>query len=496
MSDENSSPVVDLDRLGEGDWDVLIIGGGIVGAGVARDAAMRGLRVALIDSHDFAFGTSSRSSRLLHGGLRYLAQGRVGLVHEASVEKLTLHRIAPHLASPLPFLFPTYRRTPWVRWQLSIGVRIYDLLCGRRNLGPSSTLSPAQMVEKLPGINRERLTGGVRYFDGLTSDSRLTLDTLRSAVQLGALVRNYTSFAGAEATSSGWVCQIRDEEGGGEIAVRARTIVNAAGCWADRMAHSAVRLRLTKGIHLVVDQERFAAKEAVVMAEGKRILFVIPWGQRVILGTTDTDYDGSLEDVTADEEDVAYVLDVTNRTFPSAKLEENDVLSHWAGVRPLIASGLERKGSPSNTSRNHQIRMPEPGWIDVAGGKLTTYRLMAEQTVDLVGRQLRTKLPACRTAKESLLEPAAAAFSGVLPPPVTREAVEHYCRHEWAAHLDDVMLRRTGWHYYLKDAETVAEQTAGWMQELLGWDDAKQAAEIERLRHATRQGSGSPARDR
>ena len=204
MSHGSASSKDRLNVLGDGEWDVLVLGGGIVGSGVARDAAMRGLRVALIDRHDFAFGTSSRSSRLLHGGLRYLAQGRVGLVHEASVEKLTLHRIAPHLASPLPFLFPTYRRTPWVRWQLSIGVRIYDLLCGRRNLGPSSTLSASQMVEKLPDISREGLTGGVRYFDGLTSDARLTIDTLRSALRQGAHLQNYMSLTGAEPTSSGW----------------------------------------------------------------------------------------------------------------------------------------------------------------------------------------------------------------------------------------------------------------------------------------------------
>ncbi|NLS93939.1 MAG: glycerol-3-phosphate dehydrogenase/oxidase [Planctomycetaceae bacterium] len=486
MSQESGSSASDLDRLAEGQWDVLIVGGGIVGSGVARDAAMRGLRVALVDRHDFAFGTSSRSSRLLHGGLRYLAQGRVGLVHEASVEKLTLHRIAPHLAAPLPFLFPTYRGTPWIRWQLSIGVKIYDLLCGRRNLGPSSTLSASRMAEKLPDINRRRLTGGVRYYDGLTSDSRLALDTLRSAVRQGAWIRNYTSLVGADPSSSGWICRVRDEQSQRQVEVRARAVVNSTGCWADQMPHSRVRLRLTKGIHLVVDQQRFPANEAVVMAEGKRILFVIPWGQRVILGTTDTDYDGSLEDVPTDEEDIAYVLGVTNEMFPPAKLQPSDVIAHWAGVRPLIASGREKEGSPSNTSRNHQIRMPEPGWIDVAGGKLTTYRLMAEQTVDLVGRHLKTKLPACRTGKEPLLEPAAAAFSGVLPSPVTREAVEHYCKQEWAVHLDDVMVRRSSWHYYDKDAASVAEQAATWMKDLLGWDDATRQAELERYRHATR----------
>ena len=206
MSQESGSAAEDIERFAEGDWDVLVVGGGIVrGRSCPRCCNTWSSRVALVDRHDFAFGTSSRSSRLLHGGLRYLAQGRVGLVHEASVEKVTLHRIAqPHLAAPLPFLFPTYRGTPWIRWQLSIGVKIYDLLCGRRNLGPSSTLSaPRQMAEKLPDINRERLTGGVRYYDGLTSDSRLTIDTLRSAVNHGAAVRNYTSLVAGRSDVGG-----------------------------------------------------------------------------------------------------------------------------------------------------------------------------------------------------------------------------------------------------------------------------------------------------
>lgn len=474
-----------LDALADGDWDLLVIGGGIVGAGVARDAAMRGMRVALVDQHDFAFGTSSRSSRLLHGGLRYLAQGRIGLVHEASHEKCTLHRIASHLAGPLPFLFPTYRKTRWARWKLSIGVRLYDLLCGRRNLGPSSTLSVQQTVEKLPQIETENLTGAVRYYDGLTNDARLVLDTLRSAVKHGAVISNYTQLQGAEPDGDSWTSRIVGVENGRECAVRSRAIVNATGCWADQLPQSGVKLRLTKGIHLVVDQQRFSVSEAVVMAEGERILFAIPWGERVILGTTDTDYTGSLEQIPTNQEDIDYVLDVTNRVFPPACLKPADVHAHWAGVRPLIASGSAEKGTPSNTSRNHQIRMPRPGWIDVAGGKLTTYRLMAEQTIDRVQRYLGHKPARCRTAQEPLVEPHEVdGVSGVIPPAVSREAVEHYCADEWAVHLDDVMLRRTSWHYYCRDAGSVSSQVATWMAEILGWDAPRRDAELQRLQHA------------
>ena len=186
-----------LRSLQEGPLDVLIIGGGIVGSGVARDAAMRGLRVGLVEQHDFAFGTSSRSSRLLHGGLRYLAQGRVGLVHEASVEKKVIHHIAPHLADPLPFIFPTYRgNRDWVLWQLKIGVKIYDLLCGGRNLGKSTWLSQSEVLQRVPGLESAGLNGAVRYYDGLTNDARLTIDTLRSAAASGAAVLNYCRYQG------------------------------------------------------------------------------------------------------------------------------------------------------------------------------------------------------------------------------------------------------------------------------------------------------------
>jgi glycerol-3-phosphate dehydrogenase len=252
--------------------------------------------------------------------------------------------------------------------------------------------------------------------------------------------------------------------------MKARTIVNATGCWAAAIPHSQVTLRLTKGIHLVVDHERFPVPEAVVMADGRRILFAIPWGSRVILGTTDTDYDGSLEDVRTDATDVSYVLNVVNQNFPQARLTTGDVISDWAGVRPLISTGSVRKGTPSDTSRNHQIKMPEPGWIDVAGGKLTTYRLMAQQTVDLIGRHLKRSLALCRTAEEPLIGPAEAeCASGIIPPALSRAAVEQFCMKEWAREADDVMLRRTSWRQYHRrqQSDEIARQVGAWMAEIL-----------------------------
>jgi glycerol-3-phosphate dehydrogenase len=225
------------------------------------------------------------------------------------------------------------------------------------------------------------------------------------------------------------------------------------------------------------------------MTEGKRILFAIPWGERTILGTTDTDYHGSLDRIFAEAADIRYILEITNRFFPGARLSETDVISSWAGVRPLIA---DPHGSPSDISRSHEIRNPEPGWWDVAGGKLTTYRLMAEQTVDQIAHALKglrsgPPLAPCRTAEEPLLPPAETqGISGILSPGFTRDVVRHFCEHEWAAHLDDVMVRRTSWHYYYRDADARARQVAAWMRELLNWPDDTVAEEIERYRDMTR----------
>jgi glycerol-3-phosphate dehydrogenase len=505
-----------LEDLCSQELDVLIVGGGIVGAGVARDAAMRGLRVGLVEQHDFAFGTSSRTSRLLHGGLRYLAQGRIGLVHEASTEKRILHQIAPHLAQPLPFVFPAYRRTDWPLWQLRLGVKIYDLLCHGRNLGSSSTMTAGHLLAHFPGLNPYDLVGAVRYFDGLTNDARLVLDTLRSAERHGARIVNYLRFENAESRKSGWECRLTDGLMNNTFKVQTRAVINATGPWSATVPFSSVRLRLTKGIHLVIDAARLSVSEALVMSENKRILFVIPWGERVIVGTTDTDYAGPLDEIYADADDVRYVLDVTNHAFPEARLSPQDVIGTWAGLRPLIAA---KGGGPSDISRVHQISQPHPGWLDVAGGKLTTYRLIAEQTVDRLLIFLGRRGQSCRTAEEPLLtfESGGQAFlpvkeetdknvyppevpmgtipfsvrenrdslqqvSGILPPPRDREIVAFYCRNEWAVHLDDIMIRRTSWHYESRSPEEGAPLVAAWMAEELDWDAARQDAELGRYR--------------
>ncbi len=463
-------------RLTEAPLDLLVVGGGIVGSGVARDAALRGLRVGLVDMQDFSAGTSSRSSRLLHGGLRYLEQGRVGLVHEASVEKKTIHRIAPHLGEPLGFMFPAYRGEGRPLWQLRIGVKLYDLLCGGRNFQPSRGFNREETRALLPDLDAENLSGAVRYFDALTNDARLVLDNLRSAERHGAALANYAKLTDARPDGAGWVATIADAVGTGTHTVRARTIVNATGPWADQLRPSAVKLRLSKGIHVVVDRSRLRVPSAVVITEGKRILFVLPWGERIIIGTTDTDYRAAPEAVVTEADDVRYVLRTVNEFFPQIALREADIVSTWAGVRPLIANP---DGSPSDISRAHQIRSPQPGWWDIAGGKLTTYRLMAEQAVDQLVRHLGIAAAPCRTAEEPLLDPTEIdAHSGLLPPPISAAAVRHYVGKEWVQHLDDILLRRSGWHYYHRAEALPLEDIATWTAEAAGWSPARRAAEL------------------
>lgn len=460
--------------------DVLVVGGGIVGSGIARDAAMRGLRVALVDRHDFSFGTSSRSSRLLHGGLRYLEQGRVGLVREASVEKKTLQRIAPHLARPLGFVFPAYRGRGRPLWQLRLGVKVYDLLCRDGNFLPSQSLTADQTLAAAPGLCTERLSGAVRYADALTNDARLVLDTLRSAERHGASLLNYTRYYTAHREGGSWRCQVEDLIAGRPAVIQARTIVNATGPWAQQIPDSSVRLRLSKGIHVVIPRARLPVNDAVVLSEGRRILFVLPWGEHVILGTTDTDYEAPPEEVVVHRQDIDYVLGVVNASFPRLNLNVHDLISYWAGLRPLVA---KQDGSPSDISRAHEIRESRPGWWDVTGGKLTTYRLMAEQAVDQLQARLgqRTR---CPTAETPLLDQPS-PYSGIEPPPISRAAVEHYVRNEWAMTLEDVMVRRSGWHYVLPTNSASVHEIAAWMAALLNWTPERMRRELDAYRRTT-----------
>lgn len=466
-----------LAALEDGTFDVLILGGGIVGAGVLYAAARQGLRAALVDKSDFAFGTSSRSTRLIHGGLRYLAQGRLGLVFEASQEKLRLSRAIPHLVQPLPFVFPSYRRSAWPLWQLWLGVKLYDALCLGRNFEPSRAAAPPELDRVAPGLRKEGLQGAVRYFDALTNDARLVIDTLKGASLRGGLAVNYVRFVEAKREGPSWTVELVDEISQKSLRTKARWIVNATGPWAENFPQSRIRLRLTKGIHLVVDQHRLPVQEAVVLAEGRRILFAIPWGRRVILGTTDTDYSGSLDEIPIDPQDVDYVLGIINHYFPPAKLGPADIRAAWAGLRPLVARG---RGGPSDISRAHVIRISAPGWLDIAGGKLTTYLRMGEQAIGRILRQLGKQKRPLPPAEPIL--PSGEETFGVLPPETAETLVERMCTGEWACHLADVMVRRTSWHYWCDDIPELAETVSKWMAQVLGWSEEVRQSELAEYR--------------
>ena len=369
-------------------FDLLVIGGGITGCGVARDATMRGLTVALVERDDFGSGTSSRSSRLVHGGLRYLEHGELHLVFESSRERSALLRIAPHLVRPLRFVWPVYEHARVSRWKLGAGLFLYDALSLFRN-SRHRRLSTQEMLALEPALKRDGLLGGATYFDARTDDIRLTLANACAAAAGGATVANHVEVRGIE---SGYGATAVDTLTGRTLRISARAIVNATGPWSDslrRLADPTARmtLRRTKGAHISVPRRKVANINAITLlapADG-RVMFVLPDFDRTIIGTTDNDYDGPTDAVRASPQDITYLLDAANAFFPDARLTTADVIGAWAGIRPLIADG---GSDPGAISREHSISWSAPRFLTVSGGKLTTYRSMAAEVVDAVTRFL------------------------------------------------------------------------------------------------------------
>lgn len=374
--------------------DLLVIGGGITGAGVARDAALRGLDVALIDGQDFGAGTSSRSSRLIHGGLRYLEHGQLHLVFEALRERRILLQLAPHLVRPLPFVVPIFRGDRVPRWKASLGLVLYDLLAGRGNVRRHRTLGKRALLELEPLLRERGLTGGALYHDAQCDDARLTIATVRAAALHGALVANHVAAASLVRDGTRVVgAHLRDRITGAEGEIRARLVVNATGPWSDALRRledpgAAPILRPTKGSHAVVRAARVGNRHAVIFTSpvDGRVMFVLPWGDWTYIGTTDTDTTESPETVRATEEDLVYLLRSANALYPGAHLDPEDVVSSWSGLRPLLAA--DPASSASALSREHRILRGPGGMITVAGGKLTTFRRMAAEVVDRVTKEL------------------------------------------------------------------------------------------------------------
>lgn len=394
-----------LRQMEQEQWDLIVIGGGITGAGIALDAAVRGLRVALVEKSDFGSGTSSRSTKLIHGGLRYLKQGEVKLVREVGRERAILYKNAPHLVEPVPMLLPIYRGGTYGYLASSIGLYIYDMLAGVVRHERRKMLSREQTLKQEPLLKAEGLKGGGLYFEYRTDDARLTLELMKTAAARGAYAINYAA-SEQFLYEQGKVCGIvvNDMLEGGTYPIRGKYIVNAAGPWVDEVRKQdgslqGKRLFLTKGVHLVVDAKRLPIRQAAYFdTPDGRMIFVIPRGDITYIGTTDTPYNQAIEAPRTTQEDRNYLLRAVQYIFPSAEITEQDVVSHWAGIRPLIHE--EGKG-PSELSRKDEIFISPSQLITIAGGKLTGYRKMAEKVVDLVTSSLHKQTgalyPSCTT---------------------------------------------------------------------------------------------------
>jgi glycerol-3-phosphate dehydrogenase len=430
-------------------FDLLIVGGGITGAGIALDASVRGFRVALVEKRDFASGTSSRSTKLIHGGLRYLEHFDFNLVREALIERSILARTAPHLAQPFPFLIPIYRNSQknYDRpLKMRAGLALYDLLAGRRGFGRHRHLSRQEALMLAPQLDSRGLNGAFLYFDALTDDSRLVIEVIKAAHELGASVANYARVANLIKNEDGYIsgARLRDELSGFEVEMRARIVINATGVWMEdtielsgqNEARFSKSVRPSKGIHLTVSADRLKVNSACLIPSMKdhRFYFVVPWHGRVNVGTTDIDYQGDKDSPHAERHEINEILGAINSYFPSAQIEPSDVISSWAGLRPLISDSNAKY--PTEISRREEILETSDGLISISGGKLTTYRRMAERTMDLAAQRLherfqidsgglRTKDVAVSGGKLTRQELAEAAQRLVENENLTAETAEH-----------------------------------------------------------------------
>ncbi|GAA3732429.1 glycerol-3-phosphate dehydrogenase/oxidase [Salinicoccus jeotgali] len=384
-----------LQHMEKVDYDIVVIGGGITGAGIALDAAKRGMKVALVEMQDFAEGTSSRSTKLVHGGLRYLKQFQVGIVRETGLERAIVYENGPHVTTPEWMLLPFHKGGTFGKTTTSIGLRVYDMLAEVKKNEQRKMLSVDKVLEKEPLVRQEGLLGGGYYVEYKTDDARMTLEVMKKAAEFGADPINHVKAAGF-VYDNGKVVGIHAEDniGGGTYQILGRRVINAGGPWVDEVRSMDTvsekgkkQLYLSKGVHLVFSQEDFPLRQAVYFdakSDG-RMIFAIPRDGKTYVGTTDTHYEGDKQNPVADEDDRKYVLDAANYMFPGLDLDESNIESTWAGIRPLI---LEEGKDPSEISRKDEIWEAESDLITIAGGKLTGYRHMAEEIVDLVAKRL------------------------------------------------------------------------------------------------------------
>ena len=381
-----------LDSISITHYDLIVIGGGITGAGIALDAATRGLKTLLLEKDDFSSGTSSKSTKLIHGGLRYLKQFEIALVREVGRERATVHRLAPHLVTSEKMLLPLTKDGTFGKLMTSVGLMVYDILAGVEDADQRLMLDIDETMEKEPLLDKEEVVGSGLYAEYRTDDSRLTIEVIKTAVEAGAICLNYaevTDFQYNEGAVTGVI--YRDILSGKQFEASAKNTVSAAGPWVDELRSKdgslkGKKLHLTKGVHLVFPHEKLPVKQAVYFdVPDGRMIFAIPRGKITYVGTTDTNYTGDKDKILTDAEDAQYLIDAVNNMFPALQLTINDVASTWAGVRPLIH---EEGKSASELSRKDEIFESESGLLSIAGGKLTGYRKMAERITDLVMEKL------------------------------------------------------------------------------------------------------------
>lgn len=522
--------------------DLLVVGGGVTGAGIALDAATRGLRVGIVEAQDWASGTSSRSSKLIHGGLRYLQMLDFKLVNEALVERgLLLEELAPHLVRAVPFLYPL--DSAWDRPYVGAGVGLYDVLSmigadSKRGVPGHKHLGAKAALAEFPSMKPDAYAGAVRYYDAQVDDARLVLSLIRTAAFFGAHAASRAEVV--EMTRVGGTrvdgVVIRDGETGQEHRIRAGTVINATGVWTrdtqDLVApDKGLKVLASKGIHIVVDRSRIGGGSGVILQTDTSVLFIIPWSRYWIIGTTDTSYTGDLVHPVATAADIDYVIGQANRIL-AEPLTRDDVIGTWAGLRPLLQPSRDSDGGSSKVSREHTVLEVVPGLISIAGGKLTTYRVMAEDAVDLaLGKDRAKALPSltehtpligasgfrayerqadriARTyrwddfrvahllhrygadlwnllaavdARPELAEPIPGADAYVAA------EIVYAVTHEGALHLEDVMCSRTRLTYEVRDhGLSAVEQIAGLVGAELGWDEATRAREVEAYRERCR----------
>jgi len=517
-------------RLGTRHFDVLVIGGGVTGSGVALDAATRGLSVALVEQRDFASGTSSRSSKLMHGGLRYLEQLDFSLVREALKEReLALTRLAPHLVKPVSFLYPLTHRA-WERPYVTAGLTLYDNMGGARSVPGHKQLSRTGARRLAPALRSDALTGALLYYDAQMDDARHTLTVARTAAAYGALIFN--SARVVELTRAGERITgaiVEDVETGARVSVKASVVVNCTGVWTDEIQTLAggrgrFNVRASKGVHIVVARDRINSEVGLILRTASSVLFVIPWGTHWIIGTTDTDWNLDLAHPAASKADIAYLLAQVNSVL-THPITPDDIQGVYAGLRPLLSGEDEQT---SQLSREHAVARPQPGLISIAGGKYTTYRVMAADAIDAAREDIgpgvadsvtehipllgadgypalmnqldrlarKVDLPVWRlnhllgrygSLVNELFELAEGDRSLFEPVPGAEEYLKiellYGATHEGALHLDDLLARRTRISIEtLSRGVDSADAVADLVAPVLGWDDAERATEVQLYR--------------